>query len=336
MFKASAQLEFDVQDASLRQTRKRVEAELADIQVGGGSGVSATLSRDVQAATDGSSGLSSSIAAAQLEQLEEINDNLEKMAVSGGGGGGGPASTALDLALLKRVGGAGGAAAGGGVLSGAGKVAAGAVGGVSALGAGTIAAGVGVPAAALYGILREDSANYDVGAQLERNRENGQGVITPDQGGTEQLNQRLNSIEVDAPAFLEDPTLQVPPFLEDPTLDVPGYLQDLSLDVPSALRDPPQIGFDVPPALQDLFGGGGTPAEPTGPGDGVDLSTGFPSRGSGGPNLSLDDIGFDIDVDLQGIQRDIQRAIEDEFRAASIQREMQELIQDQLRREFVP
>jgi len=328
MFKASAQLEFDVQDASLRQTRKRVEAELSGIDVGGGSGISATLSRDVQAATDGSSGLSSSIAAAQLEQLEEINDNLEKMAVSGGGGGGGPASTALDLALLKRVGSAGGAAAGGGILSKVGGTL-GALGSISTLGAGVTAAGVGIPAAALYGILREDSANYDAGAQLEQNRERGRGVITPDQGGTEQLNRQLNRIQVDVPPALQDPALQVPAFLEDPTLNVPGFLQDLTLDVPSALRDPPQIGFDVPPALQDLLGGGNTPAvtERIGPGQ---------TRGSGALDVSLDDLNFNVDINLQEIQRDIQRAIEDEFRAASIQRDIQELIQDQLRREFVP
>lgn len=329
MFKASAQLEFDVQDASLRQTRKRVEAELADIQVGGGGNVSATLSRDVQAATGEGGTAGNSIATAQLDLLESIDDTLERMAVSGGGGGGGgPASTALDLALLKRVGSAGGAAAGGGILSKVGGTL-GALGSISTLGAGVTAAGVGIPAAALYGILREDSANYDAGAQLEQNRERGRGVITPDQGGTEQLNRQLNRIQVDVPAFLEDPTLEVPPALQDPTLDVPEYLQDLTLDVPSALRDPPQIGFDVPPALQDLLGGGDTPAvtERIGPGQ---------TRGSGAVDVPLDDLDFNVDVNLQEIQRDVQRAIEDEFRAASIQRDIQELIQEQLRREFVP
>lgn len=330
MFKASAQLEFDVQDASLRQTRKRVEAELADIQVGGGDNVSATLSRDVQAATGGGGTAGNSIATAQLDLLESIDDTLDKMAVSGGGGGGGPASTALDLALLKRVGSSGGAAAGGSILGKLGGLASGVgIGSISALGAGTAAAGVGIPAAALYGILREDSANYDAGAQLEQNRERGRGVITPDQGGTEQLNRQLNRIQVDVPPALQDPALQVPAFLEDPTLDVPGFLQDLTLDVPSALRDPPQIGFDVPPALQNLLGGGNTPAvtERIGPGQ---------TRGSGALDVPLDGLDFNVDINLQEIQRDIQRAIEDEFRAASIQRDIQELIQDQLRREFVP
>ena len=333
----TGQLEVDVEEASLPRARKQIEQGLADIQIGGGgggTGISGQLSRDVSAAQDGNS-FGDAVQVEQLSVLEDIKDAVERGALSaagGGGGGGGAGGGLLDLAILRRLGGRGG----GGVLSAAGS----ALGGASALGAGAVGAGIGIPAIALGGILSDDSANYDAGQQLEENRQDGAGVVTPDQAGTEQLNQRLNNLQASVPEALKNPTLEVPAFLRDLELQVPAALQDLSIGIPQTLQDPPQIGFNVPPALQDLFGSGGGGdgvTEPTGPGGGVDLATGFPSQGGQDPfDLSLDDIGFNIDIDLQRIQRDIEQAIQQEFRSASLRRDVADIVQEQLQREFVP
>lgn len=331
----TGQLEIDVDEASLPRARKQIEQGLADIEIGtSGSGVSGQLSRDVSAADD--SGIDDAVQLEQLSVLEEIRDAVEKRALSTGGGGGGGAPGAggslLGIGLLSRLRGGGG-----GRLVSAGRGAASRAAGLARR-VGPRALRRGAPSVLFsdqFGVrgIGQDGEGIGPGAsRLSSAAEDlGRDLGLPDLGDRE--------IDLSVPSFLQDLSLGVPDFLEDVDLSVPPFLQDLSVGVPDVLADPPQIGFDVPPALQDLFGGGGAgPTEPTGPGSGVDLSTGFPGQGgqSGGFDISLDDIGFDIDVGVQQIQRDIERAIEEEFRAASIRRDIQDLIQDQLQREFVP
>jgi hypothetical protein len=196
----TGQLQIDVEDASLRRTERRLEDALSDIQVGG-SGVSGSLDRDVNGG--GGVNTATSIQAEQLEQLEEINDTLERMALSGGGGGGG--------GLLPTS-----------------AVTAGTSGGsiLSLLTAGTVAAGIGGPAAVLAGLREDPNPN------ATRTR-----VRTPVGPGTVTT---PGEITVDAPSWLEDPMLQTPSWLNGPIgVEVPQILQNLpsiDISVPPALQ----------------------------------------------------------------------------------------------------
>jgi hypothetical protein len=328
MFKASAQLEFDVDDASLRQTKRRIEDELSDLAVGrggGSGGVTGMLSRDVQSAQGGSGLASNSIAAAQLEQLEEINDNIEKLATSGDGGGGGlgPVGT---LGLASAASGGGGAL--GGILSGL------------ARGAGTVARR-GAPSVLFsdrFGVrgVGRDGQGIGGGAMGLANaaEQAGRDMGLPDLGNMQldvAVPSWLRGLELSAPSWLQDPMLQVPEFLRDLSVSVPSFLNDLSVTVPSVLRDLPQISFDVPPWLRGLFGNesGGNGINPNRPRQGGDaalqnyVDSQTTNRTSGGLNLGP----LRIEHDFRNATREVERAVEDAVsNSGALEREVERIL----------
>lgn len=342
MFKASAQLEFDIQDASLQQTKRRVESELADISVGGsGGGVSGMLSRDVRSAASGGGTASTSIQAAQLEQLEDINDTLEKIApsVSGDGGGGGLLPT-LGLVSLASGGGSGGLLAGLASTLASGASAAARRGGPSVLFSGEFGnreigrdgSGIGPGARAL------SSAAEDAGRSMG----------LPDVGGMQidiGVPEWLRDVELSVPSFLQDLMVKVPSVLQDLQVSVPPALRDLSVSVPPALRDlrvgvppvlrdPPDIDVALPPALQGLLGtdgAGSTPTQinPNRPREGGDVRllnrAGERQRGS--------PFSFDIRIqhDFQNVVREIEDVLRGELLNSPV---LEDRIKQVLERQF--
>jgi hypothetical protein len=320
--KLSAQLKLDVEEASIPSTRKKIERGLSDIEIGGSS-ISGQLSQDVQAGASGGSALGTSIQAEQLSVLENINDTLEKMAVSasrGGNGGGGVTDSALDIALTQQVlKGKGG--------SGALSKTLGAVGSASLLTSSVTAAGVGLPALALYGILSDDTADVNI-PTTQSDRQDGTPnttVTTPNRDAADQLDQRLSDIQVDAPEWLRDPELHTPSWLNGP----------IGVDVPSVLED---LRVSLPPALQDLLDSGGdsyrnpsriNPNQPREGGD-VALQTRADNQTS---NRSRDrfDINLNVEHELRNASREFERAIEESVRRSSA---LERLVQEELRKVF--
>ncbi|WP_049986825.1 hypothetical protein [Halobellus rufus] len=337
MVSLTGQLKIDVEEATLPSARKKIEDGLADIEVGAGGGLSGQLSRDVQAGTSAAGGLADdSVQIAQLEQLEDINDRLEKLAVSGGGGGGGgggASDTVLDLAIAKRV---AGTAGGAGILGGLAST-------VSS-GAATVARR-GAPSALFteqFGVrqIGQDGEGIGPGASAlaDFSEDLGRDLGFPDYGDQEF---RITApswldgpIDVDAPEWLDGIAVDAPEWLQSTQLDAPEWLQDVDVSAPQWLED---LHVSLPPALENLLGGDrNTRPEPRGPGGGVDLNTGFPSGQTNQDplDISLDDIGVDVDPDFQNLQREAERAIDRAMRNSSIRQTIQDMIEDYIRREF--
>ena len=357
MINLTGQLEVDVKEASIPSTRRKIERGLSDIEIGG-SGISGQLSQDVNGATGESGVGATSIQAEQLSVLEDINDNIEKMAVSGGGGGGGESAsdTVLDLALAKRVA-SGGAT--GGILSKLSGLGATTIGGLSFIG-GTAATALGSVASfgrgfsqspfqgvsqmgsnlgeGLLGLPEESDGpipNFGIFRFAEEVGRATQTSVT----GLDQMRRgefdREQFLTENAPGWLRELKgwkQRDPAWIQNLSLQTPSWLNGpIGIDAPEFLRDPPNVGFDIPPGLRELLGlgSGGSAGN-----QGIPPASAYVND-DGNEQFRPSNQRFNIDLRiehrLRNATQEFERAIEDAVSSSSA---LERVVQREMRKEF--
>lgn len=349
-FSTRAQLEVEVDKKSLRDARKTIEAGTPSVRARTSPGARSDggkrrATHQEKQLLKGQA-MSRNIMTAQLDQLVEIKEVLEKQATSEGGGGG-------DGGGLPSIVSGTGALIGGSALA----LGAGSLGGMEArkkltgAGLGNIAeltklleSKPGGPGT-LGGPTRIPSRSASMGAffgvkasqELFGKEQTNQAVKQLDQA-IGQLSEppkwlpQLEAASIDQPPWLQDlqqPRIQAPswlPDLQQPQISEPGWMGDLGsfeFQQPEWLQNP-QIRFQAPSWVQDLlnlFGAGGG----TGMGRGDRGRRSGPAlRGGGGGNQSPFQINFTnqfdlavgqlertIQQELDRLQEDVRRDVED-------------------------
>ena len=262
---------------------------------------------------------------AQLDKLTDIEDMIEKLAVTdrGDGGGGGGGGAGLGFTLGRVFGGGGGGIAG--LLGGTAGTVAGGIGLSALLGnpanEGTLTNRAGDAGARLLGGERFANMSGD-----ERQAETYRRI----QQATNDLSDRLSTVVSDIQSFEwpipEIPELRVP---EVPALDVP---------------DLPRLEFETPPWLGrieqflsgPLFGSGQTVAERAG-----DQSLSFSERrlaqGDAGNRARQGkplDVQVENEVDLNFDVSDVERAVDNAVSSVMRGRSFEQMVIDIVRREL--
>lgn len=328
-FSTKSMLEVEVDQRSLREARETVQESVGSIRIqpqmaradGGVGGVSPRRDLGGDSSVD-------TLLSAQLETLQDIEEKIEKIGATQGGGGGG--LNFLAGVTLGRSG-MGKAAGPLPLLGGKPGIMPGSMGAKTRSGREPIIQGPFIP------------GNFESQQRKQIRKGGGQqyDIKTPDLNATLQTAQKINK----QLSNIQGPNLNKALNLNTSLQAVGKMNSELSsLSVPD-LGFEEQFNFQPPGWIQQLFGSGsgqrGSAARGTSTTDTVTLNKGEERPGFFNPSQQTSnsakqkrgtpvDLGLDIDISTQDLQRQVESAVRSELQSFNLEREVEKIVKEVL------